>query len=167
VKQPLGATHSPQDSCSRNSTQSRHCCRPTPRGTRADSDCRRRLELEGCDITSQSRSCVSIRNGADPRLHRNRIHDSKQHGVSIYDSGLGTLEDNDITANGSVGVEVITGGNPTLRRNRINRNRRQAVWIHGNGHGVIEDNDLTGNEGGPWALAGSYKTNVKRSSNRE
>jgi TIR domain len=36
-----------------------------------------RLELEGCDIASQGLACVAIRGGADPRLRRNRIHDSK------------------------------------------------------------------------------------------
>ena len=33
-----------------------------------------RLDLEGCDITSQALACVAIYNGADPRLRRNRIH---------------------------------------------------------------------------------------------
>src|SRR5262249_51890207 len=32
-----------------------------------------RLDLEGCDITSQGLTCVGIHDGADPRLRRNRI----------------------------------------------------------------------------------------------
>ena len=47
------------------------------------------LDLEGCNITSRNRSCVAIRSGADPRLRRNHIHDSKHAGVFTYDSGLG------------------------------------------------------------------------------
>jgi F-box protein 11 len=39
-----------------------------------------RLDLDGCDISSQSLSCVVIHNDADPRLRRNRIHDSKNGG---------------------------------------------------------------------------------------
>ena len=70
-----------------------------------------RLDLEGCDISSQSLSCVAITDGADPRLRRNKIHDGNQSGVNVLDSGLGTLEDNDITGN-AVG--------------RTNRDRRQS-----------------------------------------
>ena len=65
-----------------------------------------RLDLEGCDISSQSLACVAIRDGADPRLRRNKIHDGKQSGVFVYDGGLGTLEDNDITGNALAGVEI-------------------------------------------------------------
>ena len=47
--------------------------------------------------------------GADPRLRRNKIHDGKQNGAFIQDSGLGTLEDNDITGNENAGVAIKTG----------------------------------------------------------
>ena len=42
-----------------------------------------RLDLEGCDISSQSLACVAIRDGADPRLRRNRIHDINQASMSM------------------------------------------------------------------------------------
>jgi parallel beta-helix repeat protein len=103
-----------------------------------------RLELEGCDITSRSLSGVGIRNGADPRLRRNKIHDNKQNGVFIYDSGLGTLEDNDIAANGLSGVEIKHGGDPTLRRNQIHDNKA-GVFVNESGLGTLEDNDITAN----------------------
>ena len=106
-----------------------------------------RLELEGCDITSQSLSCVAIRNGADPRLRRNRIHGSRQGGVFILHDGLGTLEDNDITANDYSGVEIKGGGNPTLRRNQIHGNHNTGVYALDNGLGTLEDNDIIGNDG--------------------
>src|SRR5439155_17230254 len=48
-----------------------------------------RLDLESCDITSQSLACVAIHGGADPRLRRNRIHDGKQGGVFVYENGQG------------------------------------------------------------------------------
>ncbi|MFF3324460.1 right-handed parallel beta-helix repeat-containing protein [Streptomyces sp. NPDC002889] len=103
-----------------------------------------RLELEGCDISSQGLAGVAIRNGADPRLRRNQIHDSKQSGVHVYDSGLGTLEDNDITGNTS-GVTIKEGGNPTLRRNQIHDNKQAGVHVYDSGLGTLEDNDITGN----------------------
>lgn len=106
-----------------------------------------RLELEDCDITSRSGSfsSVAIKNGAEPRLRRNRIHDGSQAGVYIYESGLGTLEDNDIFGNAYAGVVVSRGGNPTLRRNRIRDNKESGVFFYGGGLGTLEDNDIFGN----------------------
>jgi F-box protein 11 len=108
-----------------------------------------RLDLEGCDITSTSFGCVAIHGGADPRLRGNRIHDGKQAGVFVYDSGLGTLEDNEIFGNGYSGVEIKSGGNPTLRRNRIHDGKQGGVYVNENGLGTLEDNEIFGN-----ALAG-------------
>ena len=104
-----------------------------------------RLDLEGCDIASQGLACVAIRNGADPRLRRNRIHDGKEGGVFVFDGGLGTLEDNDITGNTYSGVEIKTGSNPTLRANQIHDNKQSGVYVHDSGLGTLEDNDITGN----------------------
>ena len=104
-----------------------------------------RLDLEGCDISSQSLACVAIRDGADPRLRRNKVHDSKQSGVFVYNGGLGTLEDNDISGNTHSGVQIKTGGNPTLRRNQIHDNKQNGVMSLDNGLGTVEDNDITGN----------------------
>jgi parallel beta-helix repeat protein len=105
-----------------------------------------RLELEGCDISSQSLANVAIRNGADPRLRRNKIHGGEgEGGVYIYNNGLGTLEDNDITGSRTSGVEIRSGGNPTLRRNQIHDNMEDGVYVYHNGLGTLEDNDITGN----------------------
>ena len=108
-----------------------------------------RLELEDCDITSQSLSGVFIHSGANPRLRRNRIHDAKECGVLVYENGLGTLEDNYISGNALAGVEIKQGGNPTLRRNRIHDGKAGGVLVQENGLGSLEDNYISGN-----ALAG-------------
>lgn len=104
-----------------------------------------RLEIEDCNITSQSLACVAIHNGADPRLRRNRIHDGKQGGVMIYESGLGTLEDNDIFGNVFAGVEIKTGSDPTLRQNRIHGGKESGVYVYESGLGTLEDNDVFSN----------------------
>jgi len=100
-----------------------------------------RLELEDCDINSQSLTCVAIHNGANPVLRRNRIHDGKQGGVIVYEKGQGLLEDNDISANTLAGVEIKAGSAPTLRRNRIHKNQG-GVFINQQGQGLLEDNDI-------------------------
>jgi parallel beta-helix repeat protein len=104
-----------------------------------------RLDLEGCDISSQSGPCVGIHDGADPRLRRNQIHDGREGGVFVYADGRGTLEDNHISGNALVGVEIETGGDPTLRRNKIHDNKEGGVFVLADGRGTLEDNDISGN----------------------
>ncbi|HMG73621.1 MAG TPA: right-handed parallel beta-helix repeat-containing protein [Pyrinomonadaceae bacterium] len=104
-----------------------------------------RLELEDCDISSQSSSCVAIQAGADPRIRLNLIHDGKASGVYVFDSGRGTIEDNEICRNMLAGVAIRNGGNPTVRRNRIYDCEREGIILYDNGQGTIEDNSIFGN----------------------
>ena len=104
-----------------------------------------RLELEGCDISSENSVCVGIHGGADPRLRGNRIHGGHDSGVLVYGDGLGTLEDNEITGNNTQGVAITDGGNPTLRRNQVRDNKNAGVYVYGDGLGMLEDNEITGN----------------------
>ena len=104
-----------------------------------------RLDLEDCDITSQSLSCISIHDGADPRIRRNRIHSGREAGVNVYDNGQGTLEDNEIFANALAGVTIKLGGNPILRRNRIHDGTQNGVLVSNNGLGTLEDNEIFAN----------------------
>jgi parallel beta-helix repeat protein len=102
-----------------------------------------RLDLEGCDISSQAASCVYIWDGADPRLRRNKIHHGKKHGVQ--DDGLGTLEDNEIFGNSLHGVVIEVGGSPVLRRNQIHDNKQVGIVVQDGALGTLEDNEITGN----------------------
>jgi F-box protein 11 len=104
--------------------------------------CQGRLELEGCDIASQSLACVAIHGNAEPVIRHNRIHDGQSNGVLVYESGRGTLEDNDIFGHGLSGVEIIEAGHPILRANRIHGGRGAGVFVHQNGRGLLEDNEI-------------------------
>lgn len=104
-----------------------------------------RLELEDCDISSQSHACVAIHDSANPIVRRNRIHDGKSGGVYVYDQGQGLLEDNDIFANAFSGVSIKTGAAPTLRHNRIHDGKESGVYIYDQGQGLLEDNDIFAN----------------------
>jgi F-box protein 11 len=106
---------------------------------------RGRLDLEDCDITSASLSCIAVHQRADPRIRRNRIHDGKAGGVFVYEDGLGTFEDNEIFGNALSGVSIKEGGNPTLRRNRIHDGKQGGVFVFNNGLGTLEDNEIFGN----------------------
>jgi parallel beta-helix repeat protein len=102
-----------------------------------------RLELTDCDISSAALACVTVRNGADPRIRGNRIHDGLL-GVVVDDDSLGTLEDNDISGHRHSGVLIQRVSRPTLRRNRIHDNSF-GVSFSGRSTGVLEDNDITRN----------------------
>jgi F-box protein 11 len=104
-----------------------------------------RVDLEDCDIVSETHAAVAIHHAADPRLRRNRIHDSKANGVFVYESGQGTLEDNDIFANTLAGVAITTGSSPMVRRNRIHDGKQSGVYVYENGQGTLEDNDIFAN----------------------
>jgi len=104
-----------------------------------------RLELEGCDVSSQSLACVAIREGSDPRIRNNRIHDGRQGGVMVYTAGLGTVEDNEIMGHTLSGVEIRGNANPTLRRNHIHHNKQNGVLVSDSSLGTLEDNDITHN----------------------
>ncbi len=105
-----------------------------------------RLELEDCDISSQSLSGVGIHDGAHPILRRNRIHDGKEGGgVYAYAQGQGLLEDNEVFANTLSGVEIKKGSAPTLRRNRIHDNKQSGVFVQEQGQGLLEENEIFAN----------------------
>jgi F-box protein 11 len=126
------------------------------------------LELEDCSISSQSLACVAIHGNADPRLRRNRIHESKlSSGVLVYEDGQGTIEDNEIFGNAQAGVEIRGKGRPTLRRNRISRNRYKGIWIYECGGGTFEENDLRDNIQGAWEISEDCRPNLKLSGNLE
>jgi F-box protein 11 len=142
----------------RNTSDGTHDCVEISQG---------RLVLEECDIASQGSDGVDISGGADPRVRRNLIHDSKPFGVLVRGDALGTLEDNDIFANGVSGVAVAGGGNPTLRRNRISGNGARAVTVVSKGGGTFEDNDLRENAHGAWDISADSEPLVKRARNQE
>jgi F-box protein 11 len=116
-----------------------------------------RLDLEGCDISSQNSPCVVIGKAADPRLRRNLIHDSLSAGIAVFD-GLGTVEDNEITAV-TVGVQI--AGNTTLRRNQIHDNVGGILFLDG-GLGTAEDNDITSHEQAGVEIRGGANPTLRR-----
>ena len=113
-----------------------------------------RLILENCDITSESLSCVSVRNGADPIVRGNRIHDGKEGGVLVHSEGRGTYEDNDVSGNALAGFAVSEGGDPVVRGNRIRDGKSSGVYVHSEGRGTYEDNDVSGNRLSGFAVKG-------------
>jgi parallel beta-helix repeat protein len=106
---------------------------------------RGQLQLDGCDINSQSAACVAILDGAESLLRKNKIHDGKKSGVLIRDGGQGTLEDNDITGNATSGVIVSVGANAILRGNKIRSNKESGVFVYDHASATLLDNDIASN----------------------
>ncbi|MFM7754829.1 MAG: right-handed parallel beta-helix repeat-containing protein [Cyanobium sp.] len=118
-----------------------------------------RLDLEDCDLSSESLACVAIHSNADPRLRRNRIHDGKSGGVFCLEKGQGIMEENEIFANALSGVEIKEGANPTLRCNRLFKNKSVAVGVWQEGCGTFVENDLRGSTE-TWRIDPSSKSKV-------
>jgi F-box protein 11 len=104
-----------------------------------------RLELEGCDISSESLSGIGVYGDSDPTLRRNRIHDSSQAGILASGQSRGTIEDNDISNSGYGGLVISGNANPSVRKNRIHGAKSSGVRVYENGRGLIEDNDIFDN----------------------
>jgi parallel beta-helix repeat protein len=101
-----------------------------------------RLELEDCDITSSDGPCILVSKSSDPRIRRNRIHDSQQSGVLIGGTARGTYEDNEIFANSFGGITATGHASPICRRNRVYGNRRSGLTLLLNSVGIFEDNEF-------------------------
>ena len=104
-----------------------------------------RLELDGCNISGKSSTCVAVVEGASLRLHGSTVHGGGKSGVLVCDGSRATLEDNEIFGNGASGVQVRTGARATMRRNRIHGNIESGIWVYEGGQAIVENNDITSN----------------------
>jgi len=120
------------------------------------------LELDGCNITSDSLFCVLVHGSAYPRIYGNTIHDSKGCGILVYENGQGVIEDNDIYGNAFSSVQIMGGGNPTLKRNKIHDGKSDGILVYENGQGIIEDNEIYGNALSGVVIKGGGNPTLKR-----
>jgi hypothetical protein len=105
---------------------------------------RGQLVVAGCDITSDSWSCVGILGEkASTILRRCCIHDGKFGVVGAFNS-QGLIEDCDIFGNTSLGVGIGKGGNLTVRRCRIH-NGHTGIMIAHTGQVLVENCGIFGN----------------------
>ena len=126
-----------------------------------------RLELKGCDISSQGQACVAIHNNAQPTLRNNRIHDSGQSGILVFNGARGLIEKNNIYANAYAGIAIRAFAQPTILNNHIQANNAQAIRVYDHGGGVFAQNDLRRNRKGSWRIDESSARNVTRVENSE
>jgi F-box protein 11 len=121
-----------------------------------------RVEIDGCDITSRSGTCITISAGAAPAIRRCSIHSSPKSGIFVTTDAEPTIEDCDIYGNSFSGVSIKNGGNPVLRRNRIHDNAQNGVFGDERAFGLVEDNDLYDNKGAGLSLRGKAELDVRR-----
>lgn len=117
------------------------------------------LEINRCDISSDSSACIVIHGNSYPKLRSNKIHDGKKCGILVNDSGEGLIENNEIYGNGYAGIEIKEGGNPIVRGNKIYYGKQNGILVDENGLGLIEDNKIYGNKcAGIQIMEGGYPT---------
>jgi parallel beta-helix repeat protein len=100
--------------------------------------------LEENDIAENNGFGVVIRDGANPVLRSNNIHNNEQGGV-MTDGSLGRIEDNAISGNNGEGVVVANGANPVLQRNKIFRNTRAGIYVYDRGSSTVRENKIFDN----------------------
>lgn len=121
-----------------------------------------RLDLEDCGILSESLSGVLVRGGADPRLRRNVVHGSKNHGVVVMEGSFGTFEGNHIRDNTMAGVVIREGSDPVFRGNEITGNKHHGFYVIEASAGTLEDNEIHANGFPGVAILQGSETTVRR-----
>ncbi len=102
------------------------------------------LVLDGCDITSDSLSCVGIR-GADsnPFLKDCRVHDGADSGIYLFDNARARIENCDVYQNRNANLAVTQGANPTVKNCRFYAGENGGIVVWGNGAtATIEDCEI-------------------------
>ena len=101
------------------------------------------LQIEGCDITSTSLTCISVhRKDTRPRIWRTTVHNCGGTGIYFFDGCKGMVEDCDIHSNAQSGIEISEGSNPDIKFSRISANSQHGILVHDNGKGVFTDNEI-------------------------
>lgn len=122
------------------------------------------IDIDDCDITSNSLSCVLVHGGKSRAwLRRCHIHRSAECGVFVVEQASARLEDCDIERNVLSGVHLIEGELLMQRCEVHDQMTNYGVHILDNGQAVIEEcsiysNGLTGvavSRGGRPVIRGS------------
>ncbi|MBX2855295.1 MAG: TIR domain-containing protein [Rhodobacteraceae bacterium] len=104
-----------------------------------------RLELIGCDLTSQSAFVVQAEGRASLRLTACRVVKGAVGGVCVRDEAKVVLEDCDIIGGAMAGVAVVKGANPSLRRCRLRDGGNSGLLVQSGGRGLLEECEISGN----------------------
>ena len=103
------------------------------------------LEIDTCEVTSASISCIGVQKGAEVRVRRCKVHGSPQCGITFFSGSKGVVEECEIYDNGFPGIWLEGSGDVTIRSNKIHNGRSAGVRIGNDGRGLIEDNDIFAN----------------------
>jgi hypothetical protein len=107
---------------------------------------RGRLVLDGCDISSDTLSCVAVHGtAADPVIRRCRIHDGADSGVYFFDGATGTLEECEVYGNANVGIAITGRAAPLIRGSRMYGGKNAGIVAWKEGQGLIESCEVYGN----------------------
>lgn len=102
-----------------------------------------RLLLEGCDISSDSLSCVAIHNPtAAPTVRSCRIHHSVDSGVYAFDWAQVSIEACDIFENTNVGVAVTGAAQAQIKSCHIHHGSDAGIVVWDRATSVMTDCDI-------------------------
>jgi nitrous oxidase accessory protein NosD len=105
-----------------------------------------RLEMEDCDLTSDSSTVLEVRGEqAEAVVRRCHLHDGKAGGVLFADGGAGFLEACHLYQNKLSQVVIGKDCSPVLSGCKISHALMAGIYISEGGEGLIEDCDIWGN----------------------
>lgn len=120
------------------------------------------LEIDGCEVTSASLSCIGIYEGAEVRVRRARVHGSPQSGIAFFENARGVVEESEIYDNGRPGIALVGSGDVTIRNNKIRHGRGSGIKITKEARGLIEDNEIFENQKAGLQISEGADPNVRR-----
>eukprot|EP00667_Euglena_gracilis_P002621 EG_transcript_2623 len=103
-----------------------------------------RPTIEGNTFEANARSAISVKNGGNPIIIRNKIFGGRW-GIVVQKRAGSLIQENDIYANSRPGIGIKTYANPEVERNRIHHGGAMGVMCSENGGGTLRDNEFFAN----------------------
>ena len=100
------------------------------------------LRLAGCEVSSESLSCVEVAGGR-AFVTGCTIGEGARSGVFVHGPGAGILQDNTIRDCAGSGIVVSEGADPDVYGNRIERCRGGGISVADAGLGRFVDNEVS------------------------
>lgn len=119
------------------------------------------LDIDKCEITSASISCIGVTENAEVRVRRCRLHGSPQAGIAFFKQAGGVVEECEIFDNGYGGIAIQGVGHIIIRANKLRDGRTAGIRCM-SGTPLIEDNDIYANAWGGIDISDDANPTIRR-----
>lgn len=117
--------------------------------------------LEDSDISSDGYAIIGVRDGANPIIRNNQIHDGAQGGIFFLGNASGRVEGNTVWNTRLAQLEVKDGSDPVVLRNTFRDGQSSGIYVHTDGRGRFESNTTANNAKNGMAVANGGAPEVR------